>query len=85
MGILTDYIMIAMEKKVTEKLEDGSYYAYIPSCPGVWANEMTIDECHAVLREVLEGWLLIKLLDNDQLKPIDGISLNVTDLQKGDG
>ncbi len=83
MGILTDYIEAAMKKKVTEKLDDGSYYACIPCCPGVWANETTIEECYATLQEVLEGWLLIKLLDGDQLKPIEGVSLSITDLQKG--
>lgn len=77
MGVLTEYIQAAMQKTVMEQLEDGSWYANIPPCPGVWANEITIEQCKVILREVLEEWLLLKLRDNDPLEEINGISLRV--------
>lgn len=79
MGVLTEYIGAAMQKTVLEKLDDGSWYANIPPCPGVWANEKTPEECKNTLREVLEEWLLLKLLDNDPLPELDGISLKVVE------
>jgi predicted RNase H-like HicB family nuclease len=79
MGVLTEYIGAAMQKTVLEKLDDGSWYANIPPCPGVWANEKTPEECKNTLREVLEEWLLLELLDNDPLPELDGISLKVVE------
>ena len=79
MGVLTNYVQAAMRKTVLDQLSDGSWYAKIPPCPGVWANEETPDRCQSVLREVLEEWLLLKLLDNDPLPELDGIDLKVVE------
>ena len=79
MDVLTEYIEVAMQKTVLEQLSDGSWYAKIPPCPGVWANEKSPEKCKGTLREVLEEWLLLKLLDNDPLEEIDGIGLKVVE------
>lgn len=79
MGVLTEYVEAAMRKAVIEQLSDGTWYANIPPCPGVWANEETPEFCKGTLREVLEGWLLLKLRDNDPLEEIDGIDLKVVE------
>ncbi|WP_409375860.1 type II toxin-antitoxin system HicB family antitoxin [Candidatus Sordicultor fermentans] len=49
----------------------------MPSCPGVWANEKTLEECRDVLKEVLEEWIVLKLRNGDQLPSIGGINLNI--------
>lgn len=77
MGVLTEYIRAAMQKAVLEQLSDGSWYASIPPCQGVWANEKTPEKCKVTLREVLEEWLLLKLIDNDPLEEIDGVGLTM--------
>ncbi len=64
-----------MEIKI---LEDGTYYAEIPSCPGVWANEDKKETCKATLQEVLEEWIILKLWDNDALPVIKSIDLDYT-------
>ncbi len=79
MGILTEYVEAAMRKAVIEQLGDGTWYANIPPCPGVWANEKTPETCKGTLREVLESWLLLKLRDNDPIEEIDGIGLKVVE------
>ena len=76
MPILSSYIKAAMAASVVEKLEDGTYYASISLCPGVWANENTKVEALVVLREVLEEWLVLKLMDRDSLPSFSGIELN---------
>ena len=77
MPILTAFTEAALHEAKYKQLEDGSFFGEIPSCPGVWANEKTQDECSDVLREVLEEWIVLKLRDGDQLPSIGDIDLNV--------
>lgn len=76
MPVLTNYVASAMENASYKILDDNSYYGEIKECPGVWANESTLEECRRVLQEVLEEWLLLKLRDRDPLPLIKGIDLN---------
>lgn len=77
MPILTAFTEAAMHEATYKMLEDGTFFGEIPSCPGVWANEKTLEMCRNVLRKVLEEWLILKLRDGDPLPSIGGISLNV--------
>jgi hypothetical protein len=56
--ILSDYIESALERAEFEKLEDASYSASIPVCPGVVAVAKTLEDCDRELRSVLEDWML---------------------------
>ena len=77
MPILTAFIEAAMHEAKYKILEDGTFFGEIPSCPGVWANEKTQDECSDVLREVLKEWIILKLRNGGQLPSIGGIDLNI--------
>jgi len=74
--MLTEYIEHAMDKAKYKKLEDSTYCGTIPPCLGVIAFGKTLRECKREMREVLEGWLIVKLRHRDLLPVIDGISLN---------
>lgn len=76
-AILSAFVSAAMHEARYRFLEDGSIYGEIPSCPGVWANEGSLEKCREVLQEVLEEWLLLKLKDGDPLPRLGGIDLNV--------
>jgi predicted RNase H-like HicB family nuclease len=76
MSILTALVETAMHEARYKMLEDGTFFGEIPSCPGVWANEKTLELCRDVLREVLEEWLILKLRDGDLLPKIGEIDLN---------
>ncbi|KRT34357.1 type II toxin-antitoxin system HicB family antitoxin [Acetomicrobium hydrogeniformans] len=76
MSILTAFVETAMHEARYKMLEDGTFFGEIPSCPGVWANEKTLEVCRDVLREVLEEWLILKLRDGDLLPKIGEINLN---------
>ena len=76
MPLLTSYIEVAMAEAQYEPFEGDTFYAFIPSCPGVWSNECTIDDCKRDLREALEFWLILKLRDNDYIPVINGLDLN---------
>lgn len=77
MPILTAFTEAAVHEAKYKMLEDGTFFGEIPSCPGVWANEKTLEMCRDVLREVLEEWLVLKLHDGDPLPSIGGIDLNI--------
>lgn len=64
---MAEYVYNAMTKARYVPLEDGSYYADIFLCPGVWATGETVEECRDVLKEVLLDWLLAAYEDEEPL------------------
>ena len=61
--MLTKYINKAMELAHYEILsDDKSYYGEIPECQGVYANADTIEKCRKELEEVLEEWILFRII-----------------------
>ena len=74
--MLTEYITAAMKRAQYKIMdEDGTYFGEIPGFQGVWSNAETLEDCRTELQEVLEGWLVLKLRDGDELPVVDGISL----------
>lgn len=76
MPVLTAFVAAAMAEAQYRLLDDGTFFGEIPSCPGVWANETSLEKCREVLQEVLEEWLVLKLRDRDPLPQLGGIDLN---------
>ena len=68
--MLLEYVQAAMERARYKLLDDRTYFGEIPDCPGVWANETSLERCRETLREVVEGWLLVKLREGDPLPPL---------------
>lgn len=75
--MLIEYIQAALEMSQYKKLEDGSWFAEIPGFKGVWANGKTVEECRRELVEVLEEWLILKIMDKDPVPVMKNISLNI--------
>jgi predicted RNase H-like HicB family nuclease len=50
-----------MEQALCDKLEDASFSARIPPCPGVIAFAASLKECEEQLRSTLEDWILVGL------------------------
>lgn len=71
------YIEAALKNARVECLEDGTYAAEIPACPGTIAFGENEPECRAELEAALEDWLLSALRHSDELPVIDGINLNL--------
>jgi predicted RNase H-like HicB family nuclease len=74
--MLTRYIEEAIKQAVYEKLDDGSYWGEIPSCPGTNGHALTLSECQQELRDVVEEWVLQNLHDDVPLPVIAGLDLN---------
>ncbi len=74
--MLTKYIKAAMSKARYEILpDDGTYYGEIAGFNGVYANADTLEECRDLLKEVLEGWILLRVSLHFPLPTVDGIEL----------
>ncbi len=74
------YLAGAFARRKLERLDDNTWAATIPAFDGVWSDGSTIEEAESALRSVLEGWLLLKIEDNDgDIPEIDGINLNRRD------
>jgi predicted RNase H-like HicB family nuclease len=64
---MAEYVYNAMAKARYQVLEDGTYYADIFLCPGVWAIGETVDECREALRDALSEWLIAAYEGDDQM------------------
>lgn len=70
--MISEYLHAALEKATYEIIEDDEpFYGEIPQLPGVWATGKTLEACRGHLREVLEGWLIVRLRRGLAIPPID--------------
>ena len=60
--MLLEYIQEALERAHYELIEDEEpYYGEVQELPGVWATGKSLEECRRNLREVIEGWIMVRL------------------------
>jgi predicted RNase H-like HicB family nuclease len=81
--MITEYCQKAIEKAEYKKLADGSWFAEIPGCQGVWANGDNEEQCRNELFTVLEEWLLLKVRDGDFIPDLGGIRLEIREMAVG--
>ena len=72
MSMLTSFVEQKIKTAKYKKLKDGTYFGEISDLKGVWANASTLTVCKKELREVLEEWLAISLV---QEKKVHGLKL----------
>jgi hypothetical protein len=75
--MLTRYISAAMKRARYKTLDDGTCFGQIAGLAGVWANERVQERCKAVLQEVLEEWLILKIRDHDPIPRLGRVSLSL--------
>jgi len=59
--MLIDFISKKLDTAKYKLLKDKTYFGEIPSLRGVWANAKTLEDCREELKEVLEGWLILRI------------------------
>lgn len=75
--MLTDYIREAMRLAHYELMENGRFFATVPSLRGLWAEGASLELSREELQSTLEDWITIKLRHNDDDFPsLNGIDLN---------
>ena len=75
-GTITDYLHPAMCRAEYEIAEDGLFIGHIPGLDGVWAYEKTLEDCRDELQSVLEGWILLSLVNDFDIPEVDGFGLH---------
>jgi predicted RNase H-like HicB family nuclease len=76
--MLLEYIEAAMASAKFERLKDAQpYYGEIPALRGVWASGKSLEACRKRLREVLEGWILVRVKRGLPLPSIHGKRLTI--------
>ncbi|NJL28666.1 MAG: type II toxin-antitoxin system HicB family antitoxin [Thermoanaerobaculia bacterium] len=81
--MFSDYLQAALRTAKYEILpEDGSFYAEIPQCNGVFANAETLEACREQLAEVMEDWVLVRVHRLLPLPEIAGIELSYPPLRR---
>jgi predicted RNase H-like HicB family nuclease len=75
--VLSEYVERAMAEAVYDKLEDGTFSARIPLCPGVIAFAPSLKESEEELRSTVEDWIPVSLKFRHPLPIIGTIDLSV--------
>ncbi len=72
--MIQEYIEQAMERAHYEIIKDEEpFYGEIKECPGVWATGKTLEECRRNLRDVLDGWIYIRMCKGLSIPSIEGV------------
>jgi predicted RNase H-like HicB family nuclease len=70
-NMLLEYIQEALERAQYELIKDEEpYYGEVSELPGVWATGKSLEECRRNLREVVEGWIVVRLQRGLSLPPL---------------
>lgn len=71
--MIIEYIEAALSRAKYEIINDEEpYYGEVPELKGVWATGKTLEECRENLREVIDGWIVVRLRKNLPIPPIGG-------------
>jgi len=71
--MIIEYVETALAQAKYEIIDDAEpYYGEIPELQGVWASGGTLEECRHNLKEVIEGWIIVRLRKGLSIPPIDG-------------
>jgi len=74
--MILEYIEKALAHARYEIIDDPEpYYGEIPELQGAWATGKTLEECRANLKEVIDGWIIIRLRRGLPIPPIDNCTI----------
>ena len=60
--MLLEYVEAALAKAHYEIIEGHEpYYGQISALKGVWATGGTLEDCRSNLRDVVDGWIVVRL------------------------
>lgn len=74
--MVIEYIEAAMDRAHYEMIDDEEpFYGEIPELQGVWATSHTLEDCRRNLQDVVEGWLILSLKQEQPIPEISGHSI----------
>ena len=69
MSTVLEYMRAAMRRAQYEKLEDGTFYAFIPEFEGLWATGANVEDARHELYHALDGWLYVNAFVSNMKPP----------------
>ena len=76
--MLVEYIEKALKRARYEIIRDDEpYYGEITELLGVWATGTSLEQCRENLREVLEGWVLVRIQKGLFIPPLGDLQLQL--------
>jgi predicted RNase H-like HicB family nuclease len=79
MATYPEYVSAAMDTAEYAHMDDGEWFASIPSLNGIWGTGATIEQARADLLESLHDWIDVHTKIGDHRLPdIDGIRINTS-------
>jgi len=83
MGMLTEYLRLAMAEAHYELLGDGEgFCGEIPGFEGVLAQAETLEACREELVSTLEDWILFRISRHLPIPVLGGLDLTVREIQE---
>ena len=75
--MLLEYIQEALNRARYELIDDEEpYYGEVPELSGVWASGKSLEECRENLKEVIEGWLIVRFQKSLPIPELGGKRLD---------
>lgn len=75
--LIERYVDLALNRSLTEILDNGEYFVTVPLLKGVWATGNSVESAESDLRVTIFEWLELKIEDHDRDIPeIESINLN---------
>lgn len=76
--MIFEFIQAALKHAKYEIIDDEDpFYAEIPKLPGVLASGISFEACRETLIEALEGWILVKIKNGQEIPVIDNYSIKL--------
>jgi predicted RNase H-like HicB family nuclease len=76
--MISEYIETALQHAKYELINDEEpYYGEVPELSGVWATGRSLEECRQNLAEVIDGWILVRLVRGLPIPVIGGVQIQL--------
>jgi len=76
--MISEYIETALRHAKYELINDEQpYYGEVPELAGVWATGHTLEECRHNLAEVIDGWVLVRLVRGLPIPMIGSVQIHL--------
>ena len=76
--MISEYIETALQHAKYELINDEEpYYGEVPELSGVWATGRSLEECRQNLAEVIDGWILVRLVRGLPIPVIGGVQIHL--------
>lgn len=75
--LIERYVDLALNRSLTEIMNNGEYFVTVPLLKGVWATGNSVESAESDLRATIFEWLELKIEGHDRDIPeIESINLN---------